>query len=79
MPQFRVRKINLEKVRKLFPDLVVCAPHRTIGVRNFYDGFEEPVQYTDESLAQFVGVKVNISGNKFHKALVAAGIVRGKT
>lgn len=74
---FRVRKVNLEKVKTLFPSLVVCEPPRTIGANEFNDGWEQPLEYTDEYLQQFVGVRLeNVSGNQFHKALVAAGIVK---
>ncbi len=78
MRQFRVRKENLERVRAIFPELVVCEPHRTIGNYEFYSEWDKLLKYTDEELRQFVGVRLNISGNQFHKALVKAGIVKKK-
>jgi hypothetical protein len=69
---FRIRRENQDAVAKLFPD-ATFGPAPT----SYMGGCSDPECCMQHPGTGMIGVRVfGVSGNQFHKALVAAGIVK---
>jgi hypothetical protein len=69
----RIKKTNHAAVAALFPEAVFCTPHTTWG-----SGCSDPGCCSQHpTIGKMIGINVpGISGNEFHRRLVAAGITK---